>query len=85
MSEIKIQDDVTTWVRGSRNLHEKGKEEVAGALLVGVSKVELKVGHRRISGFAHRFNILDDRGTGRIHQSPLRGTIKTHKPKDAFA
>ena len=53
-------------------------------MLVGVSKVKIKVGDRRISGVAHGFNILDDRGTGRIDQSPLRVRIKIDEPKDAF-
>jgi hypothetical protein len=49
--------------RASRKLSEKGRDQVAQALLVGVPKVKIKISHRCFSGLAQGFNILDDRGT----------------------
>ena len=37
----------------------------------GVPKVKIEIGHRRISGLAHGFNILYHRGTDMGHQLTL--------------
>jgi hypothetical protein len=65
-------------------LGEKGKDEIAQALFVGVSKVEIKISHRRISVLAHGFNILDHRGTDRGHQPSLTGANKNPQTKERF-
>jgi hypothetical protein len=65
-------------------LGEKGRDKVAQALFVGVSKVKIKISHRRISGLAYGFNILDHRGTDRRRQSSLAGTIKNPRTKKRF-
>ncbi len=45
-------------------------------LLVGVSKVEIEIRNRSLSGLANGFDVLDDRGTNRRHQQPLTKIVK---------
>jgi hypothetical protein len=51
-------------------LGEKGMDQVAAVLFVGVSKVEIKITHICLSGFTHGFDVLDDCRTDRLNQRP---------------
>ena len=69
-----------------RKLGDKGRDEVAPVLLVGVSKVEIEIRNRSLSGLANGFDVLDDRGTNRRHQQPLTKIVGAiHKPENALA
>ena len=43
---IEIRQNVTKGIRSSRELDEKGLKKFAEALLVDISKVEIKIGYR---------------------------------------
>jgi len=45
-------------------------------LLVGVSKVEIEIRNRSLSGLANGFDVLDDCGTNRRHQQPFTIVVK---------
>jgi hypothetical protein len=47
-------------------------------LLVGVSKIEVKISHRGLPGLANGFNILNDRGTGGRRQLVLKGMVNEY-------
>lgn len=65
-------------------LGEKGMDQVAAVLFVGVSKVEIKITHIRLSGFAHGFDVLDDCRTDRLISDPNRDSSSSRTRECSF-
>jgi hypothetical protein len=57
-------------------LDKKGTDKILEPLFIGSAKVEIEIGHRRISGLAHGLDILDNGGTDKRRQSLLRKFVK---------
>jgi len=55
--------------RVSRNLDEKGTDQIVQVLFVGTSRIEKEISHRGQSGLTHGSDILDDGGAGRLGNS----------------
>jgi hypothetical protein len=62
MLRIKAGEYVATRIRPGRKLDEERGQQVAASLLIGVFKVEIKIGHGGSSRLAQTHHILYDRG-----------------------
>jgi hypothetical protein len=59
-----------------RKLGEKGRDEVAPALLVCVPKVKIEIPYQGLTRLANGLDVLDDSRTDRRYQRPLIEIIK---------
>ena len=60
MCHVETGENVAKGIRTSRELKEKRSKKVAAALLVDISKVEIKICDQSQSSLAQLRNIVDD-------------------------
>jgi hypothetical protein len=76
-------ENVAARTGASRKLENERKQQIVTAFLVGISEIEVKVGHDGGSSIACGHNVLDDRGTGERISFDMK-EARNNKPDDAF-